>query len=189
MMTYLIAGLGNAGMRYRHTKHNLGFMVVDAFVRRKNACFTKGPGAYKWARITDDDSEIVLIKPMTYMNRSGIAVADARQRLHIPLQQCLVVVDDLALPLGQLRLRARGSDGGHRGLVSIIRYLHSQDLPRLRMGIEEGTHSDTIRYVLTPFRKKQTPVVNQMIEKAVEAIDYFVLHGIHMTMNAFNTTS
>ncbi|MFC1570034.1 aminoacyl-tRNA hydrolase [bacterium] len=188
MSTFLIAGLGNPGMQYEYTKHNLGFLVLDAQAKMKNQRFCKGPGTYHWLHMSIEDKEVVLLKPMTFMNRSGIAIADAQNRLKIPMDQCLIIHDDLALPLGQLRLRARGSDGGHNGLASILNYLHSKEVPRLRMGIGNKDNENTIRYVLSPFSKQNQPIVKQMVIQAVQAIYSFVINGIHPAMNAINTS-
>ena len=186
MLPHLVAGLGNPGDKYRYTRHNLGFMVVDSLAAQKRRHWKKGPGPYEWIQLRLNHHEIVMIKPSTYMNRSGIAVADARLRLKIPSSQCLIIIDDLALPFGRLRLRARGSDGGHHGLASVIQYLHSQDVPRLRMGIGTSRRFDTVRYVLSPFEKEHLETVRIMIDRAVLAVEKFVLSGVHETMNAVN---
>jgi PTH1 family peptidyl-tRNA hydrolase len=186
MPCYLVAGLGNPGQEYRFTRHNLGFMVVDFWALKKNRQWTRGPGPYEWIQIRLNHHNVVMIKPNTYMNRSGIAVTDARLRLKIPLSQCLIVIDDLALPFGRMRIRARGSDGGHRGLASVMQYLHSQDLPRLRLGIGNSRVGDTVSYVLSPFERDKSEAVQLMIERAVSAIEQFVLCGVHETMNTLN---
>jgi PTH1 family peptidyl-tRNA hydrolase len=186
MLCYLIAGLGNPGQEYRLTRHNVGFMVVDSLVLQKNRKWTMGPGPYEWIQIRLNHHDVMMIKPNTYMNRSGIAIADARLRLKIPFSQCLIVIDDLALPLGRLRIRAGGSDGGHRGLASVIRYLHSQEIPRLRLGIGNSRQQDTVSYVLSPFEKNNSEAVQFMIGRAVLAIEQFVLSGVHETMNTVN---
>jgi len=189
MSRFLIVGLGNPGKRYQNTRHNLGFMVLDVQAKKMNRCFSEGPGAYHWMRSEINDSEVVFIKPMTYMNRSGVAVADVRLRLNVSTDKCLVLLDDLALPLGQLRLRAKGSDGGHKGLGSVMNYLHSQYIPRLRMGIGHNDEKQTIRYVLSPFFRQNEWIVKQMVEQAVQTIDNFVVFGIHQTMNIVNASN
>ena len=186
MSQYLIAGLGNPGKQYQDSRHNLGFMVVDEWATRLGSPWECGPGPYDWIRLKFNQLNVVLIKPSTFMNRSGVAVADARLRFEIPFNQCLIVLDDLALPLGQLRLRARGSDGGHRGLASIIRYLHSREIPRLRMGIGNSQYDDTVSYVLSPFKKENIETVQIMTDMAVQAIEKFIMTGIQETMNAVN---
>jgi PTH1 family peptidyl-tRNA hydrolase len=163
-------------------------MVLDAQAKKLNRHFCQGPGAYQWMHATIEDIHVVFLKPLTYMNRSGIAVSDAITRLQISMNRCLVVLDDLALPLGQLRLRARGSDGGHRGLASVLNYCHSQNIPRLRMGIGGAEDQETIHYVLSPFSRKNKPIVKKMVERAVQAIFDFVIQGIHPAMNAVNTS-
>ena len=186
MLPCLVAGLGNPGEKYRYTKHNLGFMVADSLAVQKGGHWKRGPGPYEWVQLRLNHHEIVMIQPNTYMNRSGIAVADARLRLKIPCSRCLIILDDLALPLGRLRLRAGGSDGGHHGLASVIQYLHSQDVPRLRMGIGNSRGFDPVRYVLSPFEKEHLETVRIMTDRAVLAVEKFVLFGIHETMNTVN---
>ncbi|MBN2104570.1 aminoacyl-tRNA hydrolase [bacterium] len=188
MQRYLIVGLGNPGEQYQGTRHNLGFMVLDAQAEKLNQYFSRGPGNYHWIQAKIGGSEVFLLKPMTYMNRSGIAVADAKVRLNVPLERCLIVLDDLALPLGQLRLRAKGSDGGHHGLASVLNCLHSQNIPRLRMGIGNADDQETVRFVLSPFPGQNIRVVKHMIEQAVQAVNSYVIQGIHFTMNAVNTS-
>lgn len=187
MPRYLIVGLGNPGRQYQDTRHNLGFMALDEQARRLNQKFNQGPGVYEWMHSVIDGSEVVFLKPMTYMNRSGIAVADARLRLEASLDRCLVILDDLALPLGRLRLRSGGSDGGHNGLASVIRYLHSRQIPRLRMGIGNPDSGNTIDYVLSPFYGGNRPLVRQMVGQAAEAVSSFITQGIHPAMNVVNT--
>jgi PTH1 family peptidyl-tRNA hydrolase len=188
MLTYLIAGLGNPGNQYRTTRHNIGFLVLDGLKERLEIRFRKGPGNYEWVSSHFGVSEMVLLKPMTFMNRSGIAIADAQRRLKIPVEQILVILDDLALPLGRLRLRQAGSHGGHKGLASICRYLHSEAVPRLRIGIGKNPEEDAVRFVLSPFSDASLPAVEQMIEKAGQAACDFVSHGIQYTMNAVNSS-
>jgi len=162
--------------------------VADACAEKLNQQFSQGPGDYHWVHLKVDKSRIVLLKPLTYMNRSGIAVADARSRLNIPLSRCLIILDDLALPLGKLRLRAGGSDGGHHGLESVLNYLHSRQVPRLRLGIGSDQQGNAVQYVLSEFPANQRIIVEEMIDRAVQTILSFIENGIHTTMNAVNTS-
>ncbi|MBN1780420.1 aminoacyl-tRNA hydrolase [bacterium] len=183
----MIVGLGNPGSRYQRTKHNLGFMVLDFLADQAKASFKKGPGAYDWLRMGIGDAEAVCIKPMTFMNRSGRAVADAKQRLSIPDYRTLIILDDLALPLGKLRLRAAGSPGGHNGLSSVCRYVHSEAIPRLRLGIGISSKINTVEYVLTPFPQDSLKIIERMIAGAGQAVQDFVNVGIQQTMNIVNS--
>jgi peptidyl-tRNA hydrolase, PTH1 family len=164
-------------------------MVLDDLAARKNKTFKPGPGRYEWLKTTGSGHGTIFIKPMTYMNRSGIAVSDARLRLQIPLNRCLVLLDDIALPIGKIRLRAGGSDGGHNGLASVISYLHSREVPRLRLGIGDGSGRDIIHHVLSPFSFQELDSVRQMISRAVETIENFTVHDIHDLMNVVNKSS
>ncbi|NOZ60648.1 MAG: aminoacyl-tRNA hydrolase [Calditrichaeota bacterium] len=182
----MIAGLGNPGVNYRETRHNLGFMVVDHIARQYNLNFRKHE-FFEVARFQLEEKEMILMKPLTYMNRSGIAVAYGINANQIVLSNLLVIVDDLALPFGKMRFRAKGSSGGHNGLKSIINYLQSDQFPRLRIGIgPEADPDDVVEYVLSPFRKEERKSLNAILDHAADAVFYMVRNGIFSAMNAFN---
>jgi len=185
-MKYLIAGLGNIGEEYRHTRHNIGFDVVDAFV-------AKHGGIFRSDRLADvaecrwKGKVFVVIKPTTYMNLSGKAVKYWVDKEKIPLEHLLVIMDELALPLNVLRLRPGGSDAGHNGLKSIQELLGTNQYPRLRFGIgNDFPKGRQVEYVLGRWTEKEWPVVQQKIEKSVEIIEGFASIGIARTMNNYN---
>jgi PTH1 family peptidyl-tRNA hydrolase len=185
-MKFLVVGLGNAGAEYEHTRHNIGFDVAAAFVQKHGAPFRTDRLAYvadvKWKGRT-----FVCICPTTFMNLSGKAVKYWLDKEKIPLQNMVVVVDDLALPLSKLRLRAGGSDAGHNGLKSIQEVLGTTEYPKLRFGIgndfPKGFQTD---FVLGKWRPEEAPVVKAKIEKAVEAIEKWATIGISQTMTEIN---
>jgi PTH1 family peptidyl-tRNA hydrolase len=186
MSTYLIAGLGNAGREYANTRHNIGFDVADAFVFKHNASF-KTERLADVAIFTIKGNEIVVIKPTTYMNLSGRAVRYWLDNKKVPLNQLLVVVDDLALPLSKLRLRPSGSDAGHNGLRSIQETLNSVDYPKLRFGIGNNFPKGMqVEFVLGRWTKEEIPLVQHKITSAVEVIENFIFTGIERTMTDVN---
>jgi len=187
---HFIIGLGNPGSDYVGTRHNVGFDVVDKVARELKIDFQEAQGDYLVAIGSFKSKEVGLAKPLTYMNNSGSAVADILERFDVPLQQILVVCDDFQLPLGTLRLRPRGSDGGHNGLYSIIYQLQSDEFPRLRCGIGSADMPADKKlmkeFVLESFRKQEIPKVGEMTSRAKDACLSFVEFGIHQTMNVFN---
>ena len=181
-MTILV-GLGNPGRNYSATKHNFGFWVVDRFAEKNSLEFQAGKGDYLVAR----SGNLACVKPTTYMNRSGVAVADYCRYFQNSIEDCLVIYDDIDLPLGAVRFRPDGGAGGHRGVESIIYQMESKDFSRLRMGIAVGEVAEIAeKYVLSPFLKDHEEMIEKMIEKGCEGIEYYISHGIHETMNKYN---
>ena len=181
-MTVLV-GLGNPGRNYSDTKHNFGFWVLDKLAEKRSLKFQAGKGDYLLVKSND----IALVKPTTYMNNSGMAVADYCRYFQNTAEELLVVYDDIDLPLGTLRFKPNGGSGGHKGMESIIYQLESEDLNRLRIGISaENEMVSSERYVLSPFPKDWKEKINEMIEKACDGIDYFLTHDMKETMNKFN---
>jgi len=181
-MTVLV-GLGNPGRNYSDTKHNFGFWVLDKFAEKRSLKFQAGKGDYLLVKSND----IALVKPTTYMNNSGMAVADYCRYFQNTPEELLVVYDDIDLPLGTLRFKPNGGSGGHKGMESIIYQLESEDFNRLRIGISaENEMGPSERYVLSPFPKDWKEKINEMIEKACDGIDYFLTHDMKETMNKFN---
>ena len=181
-MTVLV-GLGNPGRNYSDTKHNFGFWVLDKFAEKRSLKFHAGNGDYLLVKSND----IALVKPTTYMNNSGMAVADYCRYFQNTPEELLVVYDDIDLPLGTLRFKPNGGSGGHKGMESIIYQLESEDFNRLRIGISaENEMGPSERYVLSPFPKDWKEKINEMIEKACDGIDYFLTHDMKETMNKFN---
>ncbi|WP_121354082.1 aminoacyl-tRNA hydrolase [Flavisolibacter nicotianae] len=185
-MKFLIAGLGNVGNEYAHTRHNIGFDVVMAFVQKHGGTFRTDRLAYvaevKWkARI------FICICPTTYMNLSGKAVKYWMDKEKIALENLLVVVDDVALPLEKMRIRAGGSDGGHNGLKSLQEVLGTTAYPKLRFGVGNNYPKGAqVDFVLGKWRKEEEPVVQKKIEASVEAIETFATAGINTSMNKYN---
>ena len=186
-MKYLIVGLGNIGPEYQDTRHNIGFNVLDAFAKASNAVFEdKRYGAVCEVRLKG--RAVVLLKPNTYMNLSGKAVSYWMQKEKIALEDLLVVVDDLALPFGSLRLRAQGSDGGHNGLKSINALLGTNAYARLRFGIgNDFLRGQQVDYVLGTWDETESRELPALLSRGGEIITSFVLQGIVRTMNTFNT--
>lgn len=185
-MKYLIVGLGNIGDEYRLTRHNIGFMILDALAGASNISFsTERYGAIAHARIKN--KQLVLLKPSTYMNLSGDAVRYWAQREKIPVDHILVLVDDLALPFGAIRLKGSGSDAGHNGLKNIAQMLGTQAYPRLRFGIgNDFPRGKQVEYVLAPFTPEQFEQMPARIDLAIDAIKTFVLAGLTTAMCNFN---
>lgn len=185
-MKYLIVGLGNIGAEYEHTRHNIGFDVVDAFV-------AKHGGTFKSDRLADvaeckwKGRVFVVIKPTTYMNLSGKAVKYWMDKEKIPRENILVIVDELALPLEGIRVRGAGSDAGHNGLKSIQELLGTNQYPRLRFGIGNNfPKGKQIEFVLGKWLPEEWTVITAKLEKCVEIIESFATIGIERTMNKFN---
>lgn len=185
-MKYLIVGLGNIGFEYRDTRHNIGFMILDAFAEASNITFkTDRYGAVAYTRLKN--KQLVLLKPSTYMNLSGVAVRYWAQKENIPVDHILVLVDDIALPFGAIRLKGSGSDAGHNGLKSIAEMLGTQAYPRLRFGIgHDFPQGMQVDYVLGTFTRDQEKELPARIDVAVEAMKTFCLEGIGNAMCKFN---
>jgi PTH1 family peptidyl-tRNA hydrolase len=185
-LKFLIAGLGNIGDEYADTRHNIGFKIVDALASDAGVAFESDRLAfhcnYKWK-----GKSIHLIKPTTYMNLSGKAVKYWMDKLEIPRENILVVVDDIALPFGYLRVRMKGSDGGHNGLTSIQTSLATIDYPRLRFGVEGNfAKGRQVHYVLGKWNEDENKLLPEKIKDAAEAVKSFVSIGIERTMNIYN---
>ena len=185
-MKYLIVGLGNIGDEYRNTRHNIGFMVLDALAKASNIVFSdKRYGAI--ANMSLKGRQLVLLKPSTCMNLSGNAVRYWMQQENIPLENVLIVVDDLALPIGTLRLKGKGSDAGHNGLKHIAATLGTQNYSRLRFGIGNNfPKGGQIDFVLGEFDDEDKKILPERIELAGEIIKSFCLAGLNITMNQYN---
>lgn len=185
-MKYLITGLGNIGEEYRNTRHNIGFMVLDALAKASNIVFKDGRyGATSTLSIKG--RQMLLLKPSTYMNLSGNAVRYWMQQEKIPLENVLIIVDDLALPFGSLRLKGKGSDAGHNGLKHIAATLGTQNYARLRFGIgNDFPKGGQIDYVLGKFGEEDMKLMPERLETAGEIIKSFCLAGLNITMNQYN---
>jgi PTH1 family peptidyl-tRNA hydrolase len=186
-MKYLIAGLGNIGPEYELTRHNIGFLTLDRFAHLHKINFTTDRLANK-AELKYKGRQLHLIKPNTFMNLSGKAIAYWLQDLKIPKENLLVVVDELALPFGSLRMRTKGSAAGHNGLKNIEQILGGQDYSRLRMGVgNDFAKGQQVDYVLSNFSQEQFTELPTIMDKAGEMILSFCTIGAERTMNFFNT--
>lgn len=183
---YLIVGLGNVGSEYEGTRHNAGFMVVDALAKECESRWTLERHAYR-AEVRHKGRQLVLIKPTTYMNLSGKAVNYWLQAEKVELGNLLVVVDDIALDPGIIRIKKQGAAGGHNGLTDIEQALHTQGYNRLRVGVGSGfSRGKQIDYVLGQFTAEELPAVEASVGVACEAIRCYVTQGIDRTMNMYN---
>lgn len=183
----LVVGLGNPGRQYAQHRHNVGFQVVEALAEAHGLEFDKLKHKARMAVGRIVDQRVVLAKPLTYMNKSGESVSPLAHWYKTPLDQMLVVYDDLDIPLGTVRLRPRGGSGGHRGMRSIIQQLGAEDFPRLRVGIDRPPAGwDPADYVLSPFTEDEVPVVVDVRERAVAAIECWLQEGVDVAMTQFN---
>lgn len=185
-MKYLIVGLGNIGSEYAHTRHNIGFDTLDAFAKASNVVFsTRRYGDVAETKLKGH--QLFLLKPSTYMNLSGNAVRYWLQQENIPIENLLVIVDDLALPFGTLRLKPKGSDGGHNGLKNIQELIGTQVYARLRFGIgNEFAHGSQVDFVLGKFSDDDEKVKQERITVALDIIKTFCLAGVQTAMNQYN---
>ncbi len=185
-MKYLIVGLGNIGDEYQGTRHNIGFRILDALAKASNIVFEDGRYGFT-ATLSLKGRELILLKPSTYMNLSGNAVRYWMQREKVSLENVLVVVDDLALPFGTLRLKGKGSDAGHNGLKHIAATLGTQNYARLRFGIgNDFPKGGQIDFVLGTFSEEDLKTMDERVERAIEIIKSFCLAGLENTMNQYN---
>ena len=185
-MKFLIAGLGNIGTEYDGTRHNIGFDVADVLAIKNDLTFSVDKLAavanYKWR-----GKSVTIIKPTTYMNLSGKAVKYWMDKEKVPLENVLVIVDELALPLGTLRMKGSGSDGGHNGLKSLQDSLQTTKYPRLRFGVgNDFPKGRQVEFVLGKWTSEEMPIVKEKILTSVEMIESFMFRGIQQTMNNFN---
>ena len=185
-MKYLIVGLGNIGYEYEGTRHNIGFTVLDAFAKASNTVFADRRYGFV-AETLCRGRKLVLLKPSTYMNLSGNAVRYWMQQEKIPLENVLIIVDDLALPVGALRLKGQGSDGGHNGLKHIATILGTTNYARLRFGIgNDFSKGRQVDFVLGTFDSEEQKIVEAQAETVGEIIKSFCFAGLARTMNQFN---
>ena len=183
----MIVGLGNPGAEYQQTPHNLGFMAVDLLARECGLELAHREAQALTAVARLEGQEVLLAKPQTYMNLSGMAVARLLEKYGLEVSDLIVVVDDAALPLGSLRIRPRGSAGGHNGLKSIMGALNSSEFVRVRMGVgSEQPIGDMVSYVLGRFRRSELETVSQMLGQACEAVRVILREGSQKAMNRFN---
>ncbi len=179
-------GLGNPGPEYANTKHNAGFWVVDKLAQRWSIQFQPGEGSFVFAETTD--RTVLLMKPTTGMNASGVAVKKLIADNDLDISKLYVIVDDVDLPLGTLRIRPKGGDGCHRGVESVIYSLGQTGFPRFRFGVAAADHKRPAEeYVLKPFNKKDQSTADQMVQTAADAVEYCLREGLNRTMNEYNS--
>ncbi|UCF37326.1 MAG: aminoacyl-tRNA hydrolase [Acidobacteriota bacterium] len=184
---HLIVGLGNPGHRYRKTRHNVGFMLLDLIADRAGLAFRTFAGSSLVCEARIADTEVVLAKPQTFMNRSGLAVRDLIRRFGAETADCLIVYDEVALPLGKIRFKRNGSAGGHNGMRSIIDVLGTPEFPRLRIGIQgESVIDDLSDYVLSKFKLKERRQLREILPMGADGIEVFISEGIDRAMAAYN---
>jgi len=185
-MKYLIVGLGNVGDEYQNTRHNIGFKILDAFAEASNISFkTERYGDIARTRVKN--KQLVLLKPSTYMNLSGNAVRYWKEKENIAIDHILVLVDDIALPFGSIRLKGRGSDAGHNGLKNIAQMLGTDAYPRLRFGIgNDFPRGCQVDYVLGNFTLDERQRLTTRLDVAIDAMKTYCLSGLNIAMNTYN---
>jgi PTH1 family peptidyl-tRNA hydrolase len=186
-MIKLVVGLGNPGKEYQNNRHNLGYKVIDELAQRSKRALREGKGEYLFCQIDSGKGEILLVKPTTFMNMCGWTVVDCLADFDMKSENLLVLCDDINLPLGKIRIKESGSDGGHKGLRSIIYQLNTLDFARLRMGVgmpEEDM--DLEEFVLADFKEEELETVNKIIKQAAEVVENTLISGIKETMNRYN---
>ncbi len=182
----LIVGLGNPGNEYAKTRHNVGFMVIDALAKELNVNVDQKKFKSLIAKTTIKNEGVILMKPQTYMNLSGEAIISAAQFFQIDPSDILVIYDDMDLPTGKVRLREKGSAGGHNGIKNMIQHLHTQEFPRIRIGIGKHQHMDTKDFVLGKISKEEMQEIEKSIETSVKACLDFPKYTFMDVMNRHN---
>jgi len=187
-VSWLVVFLGNPGLKYENTRHNAGFMAADAMARVQNVTINKAKFKALTAVCKIDEESVMLMKPQTFMNLSGEAVAQAVKFYKIPAEHVIVVSDEISLPIGRLRVRPKGSAGGHNGLKSIIAALGTEDFPRIRLGVGAPPHPDYDMkdWVLAVFRNQDAVDMAESTKKAAEAVECYIKNGPDKTMNIYN---
>jgi PTH1 family peptidyl-tRNA hydrolase len=186
----LIVGLGNPEPKYDKTRHNIGFEAIDAIARRSQISWNENRRfqALYGEGQSATGNKLRLLKPLTYMNRSGQAIRAATDWYKLPPESVLIVYDDMDLPVGRLRLRLSGSAGGHNGMKSAIAHLGTQNFPRLRIGIgKSGTDKDTVSHVLGKFSPQETQLMLEVLQLVVDAVEVSLKHGVEKAMNLYNS--
>ncbi|MDD3095223.1 MAG: aminoacyl-tRNA hydrolase [Candidatus Neomarinimicrobiota bacterium] len=182
-----IVGLGNPGSRYRHTRHNVGFMLLDLLAERHGLRFKAGKGDYMIA--VSEELDTAFVKPLTYMNESGLAIRDAVRRYAVQSPDLLVAHDELDLELGRFKFKAAGSAGTHKGIRSIIYHLDSDAFPRLKVGIDVAGRresSEAVDYVLSKFSLAEKTLLHDTLHLAADAVECFLKEGLEKTMNMYH---
>lgn len=182
---YLIAGLGNPGNEYDMTRHNIGFHTIDYLADKYGVKVNKLKYKALYGETRIGTEKVLFIKPQTYMNKSGESLIDFVNFFKVPVENLIVISDDVSLDCGRIRVRGKGSDGGHNGLKSIIYMLQSDQFPRVKMGVGAPAH-DMINHVLGRFTKDEVPIMENAIERAMGAVEEIIKAGVPSAMNKFN---
>ena len=187
-VSWLVVFLGNPGLSYEGTRHNAGFMTADALARKKNISINRSRFRALTAACPFGDTTALLMKPQTYMNLSGEAVGQAARFYKIPADHVLVVSDDITLPIGAMRIRTKGSAGGHNGLKNIISVLGTEEFPRIRLGVGSPPHPDydTVDWVLSVFRDQDAVDMAEAASRAADAVECFITQGPEKAMNLYS---
>jgi PTH1 family peptidyl-tRNA hydrolase len=182
----IVVGLGNHGKKYQHNRHNAGFMVLDRIAEKENIRFKKSFRLRSMITRKYYSCEVVFLKPLTFMNNSGEVLKKAQEVYKVPLENILVVFDDMDLDLGRIKFSRKGSSGGHKGMASIVDAAGSQEINRLRIGISRSSDRDSVEYVLDDFSNDEMPTVSGVIDKAAEACGEWIERGIDCVMQEYN---
>jgi PTH1 family peptidyl-tRNA hydrolase len=182
----LIVGLGNPGIKYQFTPHNIGFLTLDRIAERHNVELSNRHCKAVTGRVRIGEHEVLLAKPETFMNLSGLSVAELVSEYEIALNDLVVVYDEMDLPIGSLRIRERGSSAGHNGMQSVIGALGTQELCRVRIGMAPETAKRGAKYVLSQFRKSQYKQIDEVLDRAADAIETVITEGVATAMNRYN---
>ena len=187
-VSWLVVFLGNPGLKYENTRHNAGFMTADALAKDKSVSINRSRYKSLTAECSLGDEKVLLMKPQTFMNLSGEAVAEAAKFYKIPSEHVLVVSDDVSLPIGKLRIRQKGSAGGHNGLKSIIGLLGTDNFPRIKVGVGAPPHPDydMADWVLSAFKNQDAVDMDASVKRAAQAVESYITKGPEKTMNLFN---
>ena len=187
-VSWLVVFLGNPGLKYEGTRHNAGFMTADALAKKLNLSIDRSRFRALTSVCKIGDSQVLLMKPQTYMNLSGEAVGQAARFYKIPADHILVVSDDITLPIGAIRIRTKGSAGGHNGLKNIISVLGTDEFPRIRLGVGEPPDQDydTVDWVLSVFRNQDAVDIRAAAEQAADAVVCLIAHGPEKAMNLYS---
>lgn len=184
---YAVIGLGNPGNNYTDTRHNIGFRVIDLLAMRNNIKVNKIKFKSSYGDGFIGKKKVLLIKPLTYMNNSGIALKEIKQFYKLPIEKIIVILDDVDIEFSTIRIRPGGSAGSHNGLKSIINHLQETDFPRLKIGIgDKGQYEDLADFVLSKFTSREIPIIEDSILKATEAVETMIDKGIEEAMNKYN---
>ncbi|MGD8983446.1 MAG: aminoacyl-tRNA hydrolase [Desulfobacteraceae bacterium] len=185
---YLIAGLGNPGLKYRNTRHNVGFKVINLWAKSLGIRLSGRRFGSRNTRTTFQDKSVILLRPLTYMNQSGKSIRACVDFFDLKAENILVIHDDIDLPLGKIRVVRNGGAGGHKGILSVVHHLGTREFPRLKIGVGRPRYDgESIEdYVLRPFYGDEKEIIQEMIQLAIRACELFIAHGIDSAMNEIN---